>query len=253
MVKIGSDISGRITVSFPYNAAGIVARLKTVIPERQWHARERFWSFRRSEPALTAILTALSGEEIETDPSLQELLPSTSVDLLLDRARHLIRLKHYSVRTEKSYLPWMARYLAFHHNRDPREMGGPEIEAFLSHLPYALERKYKNAGTEWSWQYLFPAKTQSRDPRAGILRRHHVHENTLQSAIREAARMAGLDKRVSVHTLRHYSESRHLIEAGCGLHHVQLLLGHKSPTTTTTYLHVSRKNLVAVVSPLDMP
>ncbi len=75
---------------------------------------------------------------------------------------------------------------------------------------------------------------------------------SIQKMFQAARDRAGITKPASVHTLRH-SFATHLVEAGCGLHHVQLLLGHKSPTTTGIYLHVSRKNLTAVVSPLDMP
>ncbi len=66
----------------------------------------------------------------------------------------------------------------------------------------------------------------------------------------EAKKRAGITKPASVHTLRH-SFATHLIEAGTSLHHVQLLLGHRSPTTTTVYLHVSKMNLARVCSPLD--
>jgi integron integrase len=53
---------------------------------------------------------------------------------LLDQVRELIRIKHYSYRTEQSYVAWIRRYILFHHKRHPKEMGVPEIEAFLSHL-----------------------------------------------------------------------------------------------------------------------
>jgi len=66
----------------------------------------------------------------------------------------------------------------------------------------------------------------------------------------EAKQRAGIIKPASVHTLRH-SFATHLIEAGTSLHHVQLLLGHRSATTTTVYLHVSKTNLAQVTSPLD--
>ena len=56
---------------------------------------------------------------------------------LLDRAREIIRLKHYSIRTERAYLNWMRRYILFHHKRHPQEMGPAEIEAFLTHLAMA--------------------------------------------------------------------------------------------------------------------
>jgi integron integrase len=281
------------------------------------------------------------------------------IEPLLDRARQLIRLKHYSIRTEKSYLPWIERYILFHNNRDPKGMAGEEVEAFLSHLavkekvsastqnqafnallflyrevlkkelgdsvdairakkpqrlptvmtrdeamrvigaisaecqlmvkiiygsglrlmeclrlrvkdidfgnnqimvrdakgmkdrvtvlpgnlkqslrdhlervkmlhqndvasgygrvylPYAFERKYPNAALEWVWQYVFPAKSLSKDPRSGEIRRHHIHENGLQKAVKAAAQLAGLDKLVSVHTFRHNAEFRIMPSSRC--------------------------------------
>ena len=56
---------------------------------------------------------------------------------LLDRAQAIIRLKHYSIRTERAYLNWMRRYILFHHKRHPKEMGPAELEAFLTHLAMA--------------------------------------------------------------------------------------------------------------------
>ena len=53
---------------------------------------------------------------------------------LLDQVRERIRIKHYSLRTEDAYLHWIRRFIFFHGKRHPREMGGPEVEAFLSHV-----------------------------------------------------------------------------------------------------------------------
>lgn len=86
----------------------------------------------------------------------------------------------------------------------------------------------------------------------GVSSQKPLSFTSIQRMFQAARVCARISKPASVHTLRH-SFATDLIEAGCGLHHVQLLLGHKSATTTTTYLHVSRKNLVAVVSPLEMP
>jgi integron integrase len=71
------------------------------------------------------------------------------------------------------------------------------------YLPYALERKYPSAGKEWGWQYVFPAAKRAVDPRSGVVRRHHVDEQSLQRAVRRAVRAAGLSKPASCHTFRH--------------------------------------------------
>ena len=278
---------------------------------------------------------------------------------LLDQVRDALRLKHYAIRTEEAYVDWIRRFILFHDKRHPREMGTPEIRAFLTHLaverhvaastqtqafsallflyrevlqqeldpldleairarkprrlptvltkaevqavlrqmsgtqrlvaqllygsglrlleglrlrvkdldfargeivvregkgnqdrvtmlptslteplrnhllqvqqlhardlergygcvylPDALERKYPNACREWAWQYVFPAARISRDPRTppsptgrgaggeGLLRRHHLHESSIQKAVRAAAQAAGIPKPVSPHTFR---------------------------------------------------
>jgi len=313
---------------------------------------------------------------------------------LLDQVRDAIRLKHYSIRTEQSYVAWIKRYILFHHKRHPRDMGSAEIEAFLTHLavkenvaastqnqalsallflyrevlrqdldgpidsirakrpkrlptvltkdevrrvigelsgthrlmaqllygsglrlmecvrlrvkdidfaqhlivvrdgkgqedrvtmlpdsliaplqehllrvkrlheedlarghgsvylPFALERKYPNADREWIWQYVFPANRLSVDPRSGIVRRHHLDESNLQKAVREAARLAGINKSVSPHTFRH-SFATHLLENGYDIRTVQELLGHKDVKTTMIYTHVLNRGPMAVRSPLD--
>jgi len=429
MIKINSDIPGRIKVVFSYNS-DYVAKIKSVKAHR-WHPEEKYWSFPYSKSVLKEILFSFAGEQVNIDPSLQtlisqnqrerstdhrtsqkELLPtkgeeiageklgwensldSSGNNLLFNRVRDLIRLKHYSIRTEKSYLSWIMRYILFHNRRDPKEMGNPEIEAFLSHLavdlrvsgstqnqafnallflykevlkkelddsidairakkpkrlptvmtkdetmkvigavpgdhqlmvkliyggglrlmeclrlrvkdidfgnnqivvrdakgmkdrvtvlpdslkpplrehlervrlvhqndvakgygsvylPYALQRKYPNASLEWGWQYVFPAKGLSKDPRTGEVRRHHIHENSLQKAVKTAVRLVGITKPVNVHTFRH-SFATHLLEANYDIRTVQELLGHNDVSTTMIYTHVLNKPGVSVKSPLD--
>jgi len=360
------------------------------------HPEGKYWSFEHAKPILDEILSVLAGQEIDIDPSLSVpvLQKRSSIEPVLDQARHLIRLKHYSISTEKTYLSWMERYLLFYDHRDPKEMSGKEVEAFLSHLavnlnvsastqnqafnallflyrevlrkelsesinairakkpqrlptvmtrdeamkvigaisgeyqlmvkiiygsglrlmeclrlrvkdidfgnnqivvrdakgmkdrvtvlpgnlrqplhdhldrvkmlhqndiasgygrvylPYALDRKYPNAALEWRWQYVFPAKSLSTDPRSGEIRRHHINENGLQKAVKRAAQLAGLDKLVSVHTFRH-SFATHLLEAHYDIRTVQELLGHKDVSTTMIYTHVLNKPGLNVKSPLD--
>lgn len=313
---------------------------------------------------------------------------------LLDQVRDALRIRHYSLRTEASYLHWIKRFILFHNKRHPLEMGEREITAFLTHLavnkhvapstqnqalaailflykevleqeldwmddivrakrtaripevlspeqvrrlfgqlegghrlmasllygtgmrlmealrlrvrdvdfhyrqitvrngkggkdrvtvlpdslipplkehlervkdlhdrdlaegfgrvylPYALENKYPRADREWGWQYVFPAPTRSRDPRSGVIRRHHVFEQNLQRAIKQAATNLGFPSRVSTHTLRH-SFATHLLETGQDIRTVQELLGHADVKTTMIYTHVLQRGGRGVRSPLD--
>ncbi|MGZ8244026.1 integron integrase [Methylomagnum sp.] len=313
---------------------------------------------------------------------------------LLDQVRAKLRLKHYSLRTERAYTDWIKRYILFHGKRHPKDMGAAEIQAFLSHLaternvaastqnqalaallflykevldldlprlndierakrpqrlptvltvrevgavldrldgtlglmirllygtgmrlmecvrlrvkdvdfemrqltvrdgkggkdrvtmlpallaeplkahleqvralhradlaegggevwlPDALAVKYPNAPREWGWQYVFPARSLSVDPRSGRRRRHHVDEKALQRAVKKAVQATGLGKPVSPHTLRH-SFATHLLQSGYDIRTVQELLGHKDITTTMIYTHVLNRGGHGVVSPLD--
>ena len=311
----------------------------------------------------------------------------------LEEVRAAIRLRHYSIRTERSYLDWIKRFILFHGKRHPREMGDTEVRSYLSHLalnrnvapatqnqalnalnflykvvlekplsqniafsrakkkqklpvvlsqeevmrllkeldgvhwlaaclmygsglrlmecmrlrvmhldfehrairvidgkggkdrvvtlademivplqrhlqqvrnthekdlmdgfgevylPYALARKYPNAGRQWPWQYIFPASKRSIDPRSGLTRRHHLDEKAIQRAIKNALRRAGIEKPASCHSLRH-SFATHLLERGMDIRTVQEQLGHSDVRTTQIYTHVLNRGGSAVISPL---
>ena len=313
---------------------------------------------------------------------------------LLDRVRERIRYKHYSLRTEESYVQWIRRFIFFHGKRHPSEMGAPEVEAFLTslategnvaastqnqarsallflykevvgcelpwldnveqakkprrlpvvltedevrstlgaldgvgwlvaallygaglrlmealrlrvqdidfkrreilvrdgkgfkdrvtmlpaktalplqqhlqrvkalheqdlaegfgeaYLPYALERKYPNAGKNWGWQYVFPSGKRSLDPRSGKTRRHHLDAQTIQRAVKQAVRTVGIVKPATPHTLRH-SFATHLLQNGQDIRTVQELLGHEDVQTTMIYTHVLNRGGRGVTSPLD--
>ncbi|MFZ2957439.1 MAG: integron integrase [Candidatus Ozemobacteraceae bacterium] len=321
-------------------------------------------------------------------------IPDPKHPTLLEKVREIIRLKHYSSKTEKSYVGWIRRFLIFFKCRHPREMGCPEIRNFLTDLalvkkvasstqnqalaallfmyrdvlrldlpfvegierakkperlpiiltrpeiqqifayldgsfwlmgnllygaglrlneciqlrvqdvefsnnqitvrqgkgakdrvtilpeavknmlqeqirrilfihaqdlsegfgrvflPAALDRKYPNAAQEQAWQYVFPARKRSIDPRTNVERRHHLHETSLQHAIKEAVRKAGITKPVGCHSFRH-AFATHLLEAGYDIRTIQELMGHKDVSTTMIYTHVLQRGGRGVVSPLD--
>lgn len=118
------------------------------------------------------------------------------------------------------------------------------------YLPDALERKYPNAGTEWSWFWLFPGRDLSVDPRTLQVRRHHLHPSSLQKAFKSATLAAGVNRQASIHTLRH-SFATHLLEKGYDIRTIQELLGHTNLQTTMIYTHVAKRNILGVISPLD--
>lgn len=117
-------------------------------------------------------------------------------------------------------------------------------------MPDALARKYPRAAETWTWHWVFPSPTLSTDPRSGIRRRHHLHEERLQRAIRKAVVRADINKPVSVHTLRH-SFATHLLQSGYDIRTVQELLGHSDVKTTMIYTHVLKVGGGGVISPLD--
>jgi len=314
---------------------------------------------------------------------------------LLDQVRQVIITKHYSPKTEKAYTSWIRRFVIFHGTRHPKELGAPEVSAFLTHLanerkvsastqnqalsaliflyrevlgrelpwledmvrakrpgrlptvltveetkallacmhgvtwlvaalmygsglrlmeavklrvqdvdlakqeitvrrgkgqkdrrtmmpslvrrslvahlervkqvhlkdldqgagsvamPRALARKYPGSSRQWRWQWVFPATRIYRDRETGERRRHHLHESSVQKAVKDGAREAGIVKRATCHTLRH-SFATHLLEAGYDIRTIQELLGHRDLATTMIYTHVLNKaGGRGVRSPLD--
>ena len=149
------------------------------------------------------------------------VLPQSLIEPLRD---HLIRVKRL-------------------HEQD-LEGGYGDVE-----LPFAIERKYPRAGRDWAWQYVFPSKKLSSDPRSGVIRRHHVFDSVLPRAVSAAARVAGITKPVGCHVLRH-SFATHLLHGGYDIRTVQELLGHADVSTTMVYTHVLNKGGRGVKSPL---
>jgi integron integrase len=130
------------------------------------------------------------------------------------------------------------------HHRDLEE-GFGEV-----YIPEALARKYPKASKQIGWQWVFPARERSRDPRSGKIVRHHVLESVLQKALKRAAEQAEINKRVSCHTLRH-SFATHMLENGVNIRVLQELLGHADVKTTEIYTHVMSRDIRKLQSPLD--
>jgi site-specific recombinase XerD len=116
--------------------------------------------------------------------------------------------------------------------------GGKDRYTILSKTTLECLREYWRAYRPKDW--LFEGQKEGS----------HICYTSIRNIFVEAKERAGITKPVGPHSLRH-AFATHLIEAGTSLHHVQLLLGHKSPKTTTVYLHVSKMNLAQVCSPLD--
>ena len=206
---------------------------------------ERLFEAMEGTPRLMAELMFGSGVR------LTELLRLRVKDVDLERGQLIVRAGKGD-QDRVTVLPErLQEKLRAHRERlrrlqvEDREKGLPGVW-----LPETLARKHPRAGEQWEWQWFWPSRETLKDPRTGLRRRHHVLDATLQHFVRQAARRAKLDKKVTPHVLRH-SFATQSLELGTDIRTVQELLGHKDVTTTQIYTHVMKKPGLGVRSPLD--
>ena len=182
---------------------------------------------------------------------LEECLSLRVKDLDFDRHQIIVR-QGKGQKDRVTMLPAAAREELTRHLADVRRQHARDLARGFGRvvLPFALDRKCPNAATEWRWQFVFPAGRICRAQRYGPPSRYHLHESVVQKAVAAAARLAGITKRVSPHTMRH-SFATSLLEDGYDIRTVQELLGHRDVRTTMMYLHVMNRGALGVKSPMD--
>jgi integron integrase len=212
----------------------------------------------------------LTREEVALVISLMEGTPQLVVKLLYGSGLRIMEamrlrikdvdfaMKQVTVRSGKgdkdrvttfpaSLTPLLQNHLARVKTLHQQDLGAGLGEVYL---PHALNRKYPNAAREWGWQYIFPAREVSVDPRGGVKRRQHVDPSVINRAIKVVVRRAQLTKIVSAHTFRH-SFATHLLQRGTDIRTIQELLGHNDLKTTMIYTHILQQGGQGVPSPLD--
>lgn len=171
----------------------------------------------------------------------------------LDFGQHILFIRGGKGGKDRtSYLPHSVQAELRLHLEEVRRIHQQDLALGFgeAYLPDALARKMSSAVKDFGWQYVFPSHKRSLDPRSGCERRHHVLESGLQKSVKVAAKRAKIDKRVTVHTLRH-SFATHMLENGTNIRVLQELLGHADVKTTEIYTHVMKKDFKALLNPLD--
>ena len=212
-VKVSRDTSGKITVAFPYDPSRI-SKIKT-IEGHKWNPDKKHWSFPDSDGVLHKILKVFGQEHVHLNPALQASLSP----VILNKVREAVQARHYSRRTEQTYVNWVKRFIHFHGNLDLLEVGEKEINAFLSHL----------ATNEH-----VSASTQTQALCAIVFLYCHVLN-------KDIGLLEGLIR----------AKKPNLLDSGYDIRTIQELLGHKDVSTTMIYTHVLNKGGHGVQSPVD--